>query len=164
MSEVEYESLLCAAKLSCEEAVVTARRNLEKSTASFDSVRSKPGVCMALKHHILGRSIGNTISLIFAESNLKAVTTPVKRVEWNTVFPHSNDRYGIYPYGGDTLEKATNEWLKFTALTDTEKPGEVSRDRIKDLSRALRHIELMYPKRYPIDVWVRVGELMRVVC
>ena len=154
MSEVEYETLLATAKLSCEEAVAVAEHKLAKSTAAYRSAKRKD-----YQMEYLSRSIGDTIMLIFAKSNLAAVTNPTPRVEWNPDFPGSNYRYGAYPYGGDTLEEATHEWLAVTVLTDAEKCGEISPSRSGRLSQALTHIRLLYPKRYPIDVWIRVGEL-----
>ena len=155
MSEFEYETLLATAKLSCEEAVAVAERNLEQSSVAYRSAKRKD-----YQMEYLSRSIGDTIMLIFAKSNLAAVTNPTPRVEWNPDFPGSNYRYGAYPYGGDTFEEATCKWLAVTVLTDAEKCGEISPSRSRQLSQALTHIRLLYPKRYPIDVWIRVGELM----
>lgn len=152
MSEVEYETVLTATKLSYMEAVAVAERNLAKSTAAYHSAKTH-------KLDYISYSIGDVIKLVFAKSNLAAVSNPVPRVEWNPDFPGSNYRYGAYPYGGDTLEEATCKWLAVTVLTDAEKCGEISPTRSSRLSQALTHIRLLYPKRYPIDVWIRVGEI-----
>jgi hypothetical protein len=78
-------------------------------------------------------------------------------------FPNSNYAFGPHPWGGETLNEAAAKWLVFTALTAEDKPGLLTIERDYVLRKALENIRLLYPKRYPIEVSIRVGELKKLL-
>ena len=76
----------------------------------------------------------------------------------HTPFPQSNFAFGPNTWGGETLEEATKKWLSYTTIIRDETFWlSIERDYV--LRDALAGIRLLYPKRYPIEVSIRIGEL-----
>lgn len=78
---------------------------------------------------------------------------------WNPAFPASNYRYGPHPWGGETLSQATENWMSYTNLTEEQKTDRVF---LGKMFMAIQDIRKMYPKRLPIEVSIRVGELQEL--
>ena len=71
----------------------------------------------------------------------------------NTLFPDSVHKHGPSHWGGETIDEATANWLAFTS-----KPLSY-----KKLWQALVDIRRLHPKRYPVQVWIRVGALKPIL-
>ena len=71
----------------------------------------------------------------------------------NSRFPDSVHKHGPSVWGGDTIDEAVSNWLAFTSKQLS----------YKQIWQTLIDIRRLYPKRYPVEVWIRVGELKTIL-